>query len=309
MSHLALIDRKSDALVAICAAQPDEDPLRTMARHVRDRFDGLHVQGWTLRLPGTPGCHEVRLLCAAEATAFMGRGLPVMSPGVPGLHVATVAIDLLPGTCSPDGALATVRPADPLRAAPADTGRRASGAWSIARHDDDPRTVPPVHHDDQIMIDLRQRLGPDLGRNVHVDETRSLRVPGDGRPRIVGHFIRYALHDENVYEFDRLLFDATAAVLSLSLSEIHALARDRSIRMRLAESDPELVPLNSPLAWSEDIDVVPNVTAFFGVAAPHQITDTDLRARRAEYGVSVPMTPPVSPSRHGGLDPRIEQPF
>lgn len=309
MSHLILIDRESDAVAAICAAQPDEDPLHTMVRHVRDRFDDLHAQGWTLRLPGTPGCHEIRLISAADARAVMGRGRPVMSPGVPGLHVATVAIDRLPCAQSPGRAPASVRPADPLRTVPADTGRRASGSWSIARHDDDPRTMPPVYGDDQIMIDLWQRLGPDLGRNVNVGETRSLRVPGHGRRRIVGHFIRYALHDENVYEFDRLLFDATAAVLSLSLSEIHALDRDRSIRMRLAASDPDLVPLNSPLAWSEDIDVVPNVTAFFGVAALHQITAADLGTSRAAYGVSAPMPPPVRPSRRSGLDPRIEQPF
>lgn len=303
-SHIVLIDRLNDALVALCPALPSDDPLHTMSRYVRDRFDGLYAAGWELRLPGTPGCYELRLVSATEAAAFRDRRLPVMAPGAPGQHVATFASDLigrLPGMNFMHRPPMTIRPDDPVYVTVA--ARPAGSRYEALR------TAPRVHRDDRIMLDLRQRLGLEFGRTVHVQETRSLRRPDDGRRRIVGHFIRYALHDENVYEFDRLLFDATAAVLSLSLDELRALPRDRTIRMRLAEGDPDLVPLNSPLAWSEEIDVVCNALAFFGVDALDHLTEADLAVHRAAHGVSAPMPPPVPVRRSRGLDLTIDRPF
>lgn len=304
MNYLALIDRKNDALVTICAARPGENPLHTMSGHVRDRFDGLYATGWDLRLPGTPDCYELRLVSATEAAAFLDRRLPVMVPGAPGQHVATFASDLigrLPGMWFMH------RPS--MRARPDDPAHATAAVRSDACRYEALRAAPCVHPDDRIMIDLRERLGVEFGRTVHVRETRSLRRPDDGHRRIVGHFIRYALHDENVYEFDRLLFDATRAVLSLSLDEIHVLPRNRTIRMRLAEGDPDLVPLNSPLAWSEEIDVVCNVVAYFGVDALHHLTEADLAVHRAEHGLSAPIPPPVPERRSRGLDLTIERPF
>jgi hypothetical protein len=310
MDYIVLIDRTNDALVAICPVVSSEDPLHTMSRHVRDEFGGLYAEGWEPRLPGTPNCYEIRVAPAVVAAPLIGRRLPLTDPGAPGRHVVTFATDLigrLPGIARANWRTLE-RSHDPVDAA-IPRSHCASPVGAVPGRFDDLPGAPPLHRDDQIMADLWQRLGAGICRVIHAWATPTLRSAHGNRRLIVGHYIRYALHDEHVYEFDRLLFDATNAVLSLTIEEIHALPRDRTLRLRLAADDPDVVPLNSPLAWSEDVDVARNVAAFFGVYALDQITSVDLEARRLEHGLASPEVPPVHGPRMPPPEVGIEEPF